>query len=127
MSRRRLEDADDRKSTCSVSLTWKLQKIIDGHLDYEQVTRSEWIEDAIMRKLEYKKIRGEIINVKMQEKYGGTSHVKRKVSNILIQDLKLPIPKEIAEKLRIWAMPRGVEYEEAVTYILADFFGLIED
>ena len=127
MSRRRLEDADDRKSTCSVSLTWKLQKIIDGHLDYEKVTRSEWIEDAIMKKLEYKKIKGEINNVILQDKYGGRSHVKRKMSNILITDLTLPIPKDISEKLRMWAMPRGVEYEDAVTYILADFFGLIED
>ena len=42
---------DELKSAISVSLSQKLQKLIDEQLEIEEVTRSEWIVDAILKKL----------------------------------------------------------------------------
>ena len=117
---------DEKSIAISFSLPFAMERMIEEQLT-GNMGRSEWIVDAIKMKMENQKIRNEITSIRLQDEYGGRTHVKRKRSNILPKELSFEIPKEIGEKMRMWAMPKGVEYEEAVIYILADFFGLTED
>ena len=117
---------DEKSVAISFSLPFAMERMIEAQLT-RNMGRSEWIVDAIKMKMENQKIRNEITSITLQDEYGGRTHVKRKRSNILPKELSFEIPKEIGEKMRMWAMPKGIEYEEAVIYILADFFGLTED